>query len=287
MDFNGIVYAGEITTVGGTFRYRRAEPEDAPRLARMYRECAIDRSNIKARLTPGGADAFDRKGGMYVIMNEEEIRKRISERDSLWAVIEETGIQNGAGARGFGSASGAETYGGASEAGGCGVSGVGVCGSAADTGAGRLAGSFWISMENEELPDKLRRAGTVCPREIIVRREYAGRHVGRLLYHTVFHALLKSGYQKSVCEVYRTVGYEADGVKYPSDMLNRPSYIDMLLLGGKYEGASPVKEIHLKGLTVWVEPYIFSFIHEKALSLTEEMMDRYGIRIREYEPDRR
>lgn len=252
MDFNGIVYAGEITTAGGTFCYRRAEPEDAPHLARMYRECAIDRSNIKARLTPGGADAFERKGGMYVIMDEEEIRKRISERDSLWAVIEETGIQNGAGAGGY-----------------------------------SLAGSFWISMENEELPDKLRRAGTVCPREIIVRREYAGRHVGRLLYHTVFHALLKSGYQKSVCEVYRTVGYEADGVKYPTDMLNRPSYIDMLLLGGKYEGASPVKEIHLKGLTVWVEPYIFSFIHEKALSLTEEMMDRYGIRIREYEPDRR
>lgn len=270
MDFNGIVYAGEITTAGGTFCYRRAEPEDAPRLARMYRECAIDRSNIKARLTPGGADAFERKGGMYVIMNEEEIRKRIGERDSLWAVIEETGIQNGAGARGFGSASGAETRASASEAGGY-----------------SLAGSFWISMENEELPDKLRRAGTVCPREIIVRREYAGRHIGRLLYHTVFHALLKSGYQKSVCEVYRTVGYEADGVKYPSDMLNRPSYIDMLLLGGKYEGASPVKEIHLKGLTVWVEPYIFSFIHEKALSLTEEMMDRYGIRIREYEPDRR
>lgn len=73
-----------------------------------------------------------------------------------------------------------------------------------------------------------------------------------------------------MCEVYRTIAYETDGIRYSVDLLNKPSYIDMLMMGGRYEGCGLEKEICLLEMKVWVEPHIFSFLHEKTMGLKQE-----------------
>ena len=237
MELYKIRYGGTAETENGTFRYRKAFADDAGCLGRMYEACAIHCRNFRTRLGEGHPEAFDKKGGMYVTLTEEEIRREIKNPHSLWAVI-------------------------------CGPDKT-------------VAGSFWISERNKSVPPYFMKEKTACPREIIVRGDYAGMHIGRILYYTVFRALVRAGYDRSVCEVYRALACRDAQRLYKTDMLNKPSYIDMLSLGGIYEGTAPVKEIRLEGLTVWVEPHIFSFSHKKTIALEEGEMKEAGIKITE------
>lgn len=235
MELCKIRYGAEIKTDMGMFYCRKARPEDVGYLRKMYESCAIHRGNFRTRLKASNRAAFDRKGGMFVILSAEEIAREIENPHSLWAVM-------------------------------CGPDGM-------------PAGSFWIGDRNDSVPARLKEENTAYPREIIVSGRYAGRHVGRMLYCTVFQALLEAGYDRSVCEVYRALACRDEKCLYETDMLNKPSYIDMLSLGGKYEGPAPVKELCLKGLTVWVEPHIFSFSHKKSVNLAEKEMKAWGISI--------
>ena len=221
-----IKYSGEAYTRQDRFYYRRAEAKDAEKIADMYAQCAIHRGNCKERLQRGNKDAFDKKGGMYLILDREGVEREIKNPHSFWALFTDQ--------------------------------------------AGEPVGSFWFSDDNPDIPRSLKQPDTVYPREILVKRECAGKKIGTMLYYTVFQAMLKAGYLRSVCEVYRTTAYETEGIRYSVDLLNKPSYIDMLMMGGKFEGCGAEKEIRLPGMRVWVEPHIFSFQHERALRLKEE-----------------
>ena len=221
-----IKYSGKVYTRQGDFYYRRAMAGDAEKIAEMYSECAIHRGNCKERLKRGEKEAFDRRGGMYLVPDREGIEWEIENPHSFWALFTDH--------------------------------------------EGEPAGSFWFSDDNPEIPAVLKQTDTVYPREILVKREYAGRKIGTMLYYTVFEAMLKAGYLRSVCEVYRTIAYETDGIRYSVDLLNKPSYIDMLMMGSRYEGCGLEKEICLLEMKVWVEPHIFSFLHEKTMGLKQE-----------------
>ena len=230
-----IRYKGTVITQKGTYHFRRAAVPDIMPLARLYRACAVRRGNCFWRLSPGNPEAFDKIGGMYLIMGESDIEREIFDPHTLWAVLEDEN--------------------------------------------GRTVGSFWFADYNEYLLPRFYKEGSAYPREIVVDPRYGGRHIGALLYCTVFQSLVDGGYKQSICDVYETVAFEALGRRIEVGLLNKPSYINMLMLGGIYEGKAPVRRIDLEGLRVWVVPHVFSFCHSRTLAIGEELKREHRIQI--------
>lgn len=224
MDLRKIDYEGTVSAGGREFYLRRAGTGDIAALGRMYKDCAIHSGNYKERLDPANDSSFQRKGGMFLIMETGDIKRELSNPHSFWAVIADEG--------------------------------------------GTPCGSFWFGDTNPDMSGCQKQADTVYPREIIVSGEFAGLGLGRHLYRTVLRAMFLAGYQRGICDVYCTVAYEAGGERRPVNLLNKPSFTDLLLLGAAYKGPSDMREIILPGLKVWVEPQVFCLDMEKILRNT-------------------
>lgn len=234
-------YGGEIRTFDKTFIYRKGTQKDAGQLAGLYRQCAVHKGNYREKLCKDSGKSFEKSGGMFLICQKKDIERELENPHSLWAVVAE---------------------------------------------GERIAGSFWISDENALLDSYfIKKAGIqekgrlAYPREIIVDQNYAGMSVGQLLFYTVFAALEKNKIHRSLCDVYRAVSYAADEKTAEVNLLNRPSYLNMLFLGGSYQGAGQIREIKLNGLRVRIEPQVFLFRHKKTIELAGELFAEKGIEI--------
>lgn len=242
MHLDTVEYKGSVVCGEKVFCYRRGQKEDIKALADLYRGCAIHRGNYKEKLKKESETSFEKTGGMYLILGEEEIQREIHDPGSLWAVMQKDG---------------------------------------------EIVGSFWISEENPLLEGVQIREYVfgegllVYPREIIVSPLHFGEMLGQFLFATVFRALKKKGFQYSLCDVYRTVAYAEGEIWHETDLLNKPSYSNMLALGGSYQGAGAVREITLEGLRVMIEPQVFLFTHKKSLKLTGCKFAQKGIQIYE------
>nr|WP_251390635.1 GNAT family N-acetyltransferase [Mediterraneibacter agrestimuris] len=240
MHLRDIEYKGIVFSSERVYYYRKAREKDVKEIADLYRGCAICRRNCREKLDKESQNSFEKTGGMYLIFGEEEIRRELHNPGSLWAVFLEKG---------------------------------------------KVAGSFWIAEENPMLEDGRIREyigeeePLIYPREIIVSPEYSGEMLGQLLFATAFQALEENGFRYSLCDVYRTAAYTLDGIWKRVDLLNKPSYLNMLSLGGRYQGTGDVREISLECLKVKIEPQIFLFSHKETLKLTKQLFTQKGIQI--------
>lgn len=88
-DMQKIQYNGKLVTKKGTVHYRKGAVQDAGQIARIYENVAIHRDNYQERLCKDGENSFEKKGGMFLVMTEAEIRRRLQDPSSFWAVMED------------------------------------------------------------------------------------------------------------------------------------------------------------------------------------------------------
>lgn len=134
---------------------------------------------------------------------------------------------------------------------------------------GELAGCFWFADYNEDLEYMSAhvKGAVVYPREVIVSGKYKGYHICRFLYYSIFQAMQRAGYEYSICDVYETTACLEAGRYRKIQLLNRPSYVNLLLIGGKYGGTTSAKKIALPELCVWVQAHVFLCCHKKSLEI--------------------
>lgn len=235
-----VPYEGRIRFGMESVWFGKAQKKDIPQLAAMYREIAVTKYNYYDKLKLESPHSFARQGGMFLLMDEGDIERELDNPHTFWAVFRNE--------------------------------------------EGKAIGSFWFSDGNELLPSWCipgADAGqTAFPREVITLPEYRGRGLGRLLYATVFSAMLTAGYTHSICDVYKVVAYRAEGErKKELSLFNYPSCKTILGLGGRYLGEGGEKAITLPGLEVWIIPRIFEINHAYALLLCTSVLRQNGIRV--------
>lgn len=242
MEIKEVPYEGVIRLRDETIHFCRADKGDIPQIASLYKKIAVTRHNYQERMDENSPGSFVRHGGMFLLMDQGDIEAELENPHSFWAVFKSE--------------------------------------------AGKVIGSFWFADHNELLPvwcipgtvEAARQ--TVYPREIIVPPEQKGRCIGRLLYATVFASMLKAGYMRSICDVYRVAAVWAEGEPQRAlDLLNGPSLRTILGLGGRYLGAGIKAQIPLEGMKVYIEPQIFEMEHAYALLLCASALRRRGIEV--------
>lgn len=134
---------------------------------------------------------------------------------------------------------------------------------------GELAGCFWFADYNKDLEYMSAHVnGTVVyPREVIVSVKYKGYRICRFLYYSIFKAMQSAGYEYSICDVYETTAYLKEGHYCEARLLNRPSYVNLLLIGGRYGGTTSEKKIILPDLCVWIQTHVFLCCHKKTVEI--------------------
>lgn len=137
---------------------------------------------------------------------------------------------------------------------------------------------FWFSEKNPELEFLADRKGeTVYPREVIVSPKARGRHLGKLIYYTIFEAMEQNGYRESICDVYQALGYQdADGW-HETNMLNEPSYGNLLALGARPVTQLWPRKVRAGTRTVLVRSWVVRCIHAEVLSGCGAFLKKNGI----------
>ena len=82
IEYNGICAIGEKT-----YHYSRAALSDVKQISEIYEQIRIDKTNYGTRLSENSPLRFEKKGGMFIVMNEREIADEIVSDDSFWAVF--------------------------------------------------------------------------------------------------------------------------------------------------------------------------------------------------------
>ncbi len=79
---------GGICGIGGKrYFFGKAKAEDAEEIAELYRSIKIDRTNCESRLDPLNENSFEKKGGMFVVPDAEEIGEELRDGGSFRAVF--------------------------------------------------------------------------------------------------------------------------------------------------------------------------------------------------------
>ena len=243
MRMKDIPYEGTIESGGQTIQFRKAAPADAGQLARLYRGTAVTAENYGERLSADSPLSFDKRGGMFLIMEEEEIVRELDNPHSFWVVFTEREEVIGS----FWFADDNHLLPGKFRPGGSAVKGR-----------------------------------ALYPREVIVSPKWKGRKIGMLLYATVFAAMYRAGIEESICDVYRVTAFRAQGEeKQQVSLLNAPSSHAILRTGGSFAEAGEEKVITLPGLMVWIEPQIYRISHSRAILLSAHIFQGRGIMIKE------
>lgn len=84
-----IEYSGTFLIGERKYTFSRAAVSDAKQISVIYEQTRIDRINYKTKLSEDSPLRFEKKGGMFIVMNEEEITEQIASPDSFWAVIKD------------------------------------------------------------------------------------------------------------------------------------------------------------------------------------------------------
>lgn len=79
-------HKGECHIGGSTYYYSKVDICDAADIAELYRQTKIDKSNYREKLDPSSPRCFGKKGGMFIVLNEEEIAAEIAKEHNFWSV---------------------------------------------------------------------------------------------------------------------------------------------------------------------------------------------------------
>ena len=82
IEYDGICVIGDKS-----YHYRRAELSDVGQISEIYGQIRIDKTNYKTKLSDDSPLRFEKRGGMFIVMNEREIADEIRNEDSFWAVF--------------------------------------------------------------------------------------------------------------------------------------------------------------------------------------------------------
>lgn len=83
---------GGICEVGGKrYFFGKAEAADAEEIAALYRSIKIDRTNCESRLNPKNENSFEKKGGMFIVPDVQEIGEELRDGGSFRAVFRDEG----------------------------------------------------------------------------------------------------------------------------------------------------------------------------------------------------
>lgn len=84
-DYNGIIIMGDRKYI-----FTVATENDLDRLAQIYAEITVDYSNYKEKLDCENESDFSKVGGMFIVLNREEIEQEIKNEKNMWAVIKDS-----------------------------------------------------------------------------------------------------------------------------------------------------------------------------------------------------
>ena len=249
MRLRSITYDKWIYQGGERIRCRKASIPDVPAIAALYREIAVTEENCREKFNKESSSSFEKTGGMFLVMQEEEISMEMKNQDSFWAVLEDYE----------------------------GIGGVFWYSARNDL------------LRNEEeilLPEDFDRRKLVYPREVIVSSRWKGRKAAQLFYATILKEMMGQGYEYSLCDVYRVTAFQIPdsdriGEVIKTSLLNYPSYMSLLGIGAYPLGAGQVKEISLPGYRVWIEPRLFWIEHARTQLISSSIFRKYGIAVRE------
>lgn len=83
-------YNGEIIIDNSVFSFTTASKNDLDQLAQMYSEIAVNYDNYKEKLDGDNENSFSKNGGMFIVLNREEIEQELNNEKNLWAVIKDS-----------------------------------------------------------------------------------------------------------------------------------------------------------------------------------------------------
>ena len=86
-----IAYGGVCIIGSNRYTYSRAAVSDAKGISDIYQPTGINLSNYRQKLSDTDPSRFEKKGGMFIVMNEAEIADEIRRPDSFWAVFRDEG----------------------------------------------------------------------------------------------------------------------------------------------------------------------------------------------------
>lgn len=142
----------------------------------------------------------------------------------------------------------------------------------------KLLAGFWFSNQFPELSGWAGdRDSVVYPVELTAAPEERGRQIGKLMYYTIFKAMNRAGFERSICDVYRVSAFENQKGRQEVSLMNMPSRRTIEQIGGRFLGMAPEKHIKLPGFQVWVSPMIFELEYRNVLPICERILERKGI----------
>lgn len=82
-------YSGTIKIKNKEYIFDIASSEDINAIAELYADTAINYGNYNKKLSKESKSNFSENGGMFVVLNKEEIQEEIKRDENLWAVIKD------------------------------------------------------------------------------------------------------------------------------------------------------------------------------------------------------
>lgn len=220
--------------------------DDVSAVAELYRSVAITDCNYRERFEQGGSAAFDKIGGMFLILQEEALFRIVHDPKELFLV-----------ARGEdGSIAGCIWY------------------SFNHQNFRIVSQVKWNG--NSDLTDCFRQwrdtDTLVYGREIIVRPGTG--HLALYLFEVIQKYLYCCGYRVSFGEVYRLRNYTDFNGTTKLDMLNQPSYHTLCHTGGIEAGIIPKRWHTIGKYSICLDAIFFYWQFENSLPVLQDYLKR-------------
>lgn len=82
-------YSGKCLIDDRTYFFGKATDDDVQGITDIYKQIKIDITNCTERLNPVNSDCFGKIGGMFVVMDRDEIISEIGKDENFWAVLKD------------------------------------------------------------------------------------------------------------------------------------------------------------------------------------------------------
>lgn len=227
---------------------READIGDIPQIVSLYNQVAITRDNYLVKLNEGEA-SFANTGGMFIINNEETL-KRILSLESEKLLI---GLLNGE-----------------------------ICGFIWLTVKGDSSEydniSYYPLMDSyREILESENRENIISPcGEIVAIGPSIKGVLSFIFFNSVMKYLDEIGFPYHMGEVYQVLSYDDENGHKDVNLLNEKSYYLLQKSGGVIIGEAESKRIEMDGFTVNIRPKVAFFDTKKCSEITRCHLEEKG-----------
>lgn len=219
---------------------REASTDDIKELAALYKRVAITKDNYLVKLNAGD-ESFENTGGMFIVNDEESLKKIMNSPNEKLLV----GLLNGT-----------------------------ICGLIWYTIKGSFEEysdiSYYPLMDSyKEILDCENKEEIISPcGEIIAMGTCVRGVLSFIFFNSMMNSLKEMGYPYHMGEVYRVVAYDDENGHKEANLLNEKSYHFLQNTGGVIIGKAGNKRLEMDGFTVHIKPEVAFFDVNKCAELT-------------------